>query len=87
MSDLYQAMRQLAAEAEAIAFDRDLPNFADEETVQAVADFELAGPIAGILNARNWWLADKDRREEAVIEILKNISALERGLLQRWRDL
>lgn len=87
MSDLSDAMRRLASEAEAIAFDRNLPDFTDEDAVQAVSDLELAGPIANLLNARNWWLADKAKRDEAVIEMLKHISALERGLLQRWQDL
>ena len=87
MSDLSEAMKRLAQEAEAIFNDRDLPNFADPDVVQAVSDFELAKPISDLLNARNWYLADKERREEATVEILKAISALERGLLQRWQDL
>jgi len=87
MSDLSEAMHKLAMEIEANFRDPDLPNFCDEDTVQAVADIETAKPIADLLNARNWWLADKDRRGEAFQMMMEAIADLENGLLSRWRDL
>ena len=87
MSDLAEAMKQLAHDAETILREPTFPDFTDSDTVQAVSDLELAGPIADLLNARNWWLADEQSRDKSLIEILKHISALERGLFQRWQDL
>jgi len=87
MSDLSDAMKKLHSEVVEIFTDPRLPDFSDQDVVQAVSDLELARPISDLLTARNWYLADEDKRPEATVEILKAISALERGLLARWQDL